>query len=534
MKTRNDLNHYTDTLRKQILDLRNSAAQPTSIKILPDALIGMENALEELSVAQEELRVQNEALLAAREQVQTQHLRYQNLFQTAPDAYLVTDVHGIVREANMPAAELLKMPTEKLTGKAFAAFIPLEERRNFRRATSQALSSGDTLEWDCQIKPHGGVPHIVAMRLNAERDGKGKPVALRWLVRDITHRQQALQQSEESLRMAMKAARLGHWDWNIETGEIIWSREHNLILGLPPDQSRGNYEMFLERVHPDDRECVVSVIAGAIRDHHDYEIEYRAVLPDGSQRWIAEYGAVIFDGNGQAERTIGVVRDITAAYHEAEEHARQQHFVREQEQEAAVLEERNRMAMEIHDTLAQGFTGISIQLEAAEDALTSEPDAVRRHIVRARDLAHSSLVEARRSVQALRPQMLEEGGLVRALERLTEQMTTDAVPVSFALCGEAMVLPAASEQHLLRIAQEALTNACRHGRAECISVLLRFKRKQIVLEVEDDGCGMDISAPTTGFGLSSMQERAALIGGAVQIKSRAGQGTLVAVTMPGG
>src|SRR5580693_9088447 len=136
-----------------------------------------------------------------------------------------------------------------------------------------------------------------------------------------------------------------------------------------------------------------------------------------------------------------------------------------QNRHAAVLDERNRMARDMHDTLAQGFTGVIVQLEAAEDATSRGfPDQAAQHLVRARDLARDSLKEARRSVQALRPQALDEIGLGNALESLFKKMTqgTGLTP-SFAVLGHPRPLPIDWEENLFRIGQELLTNTIRHA-----------------------------------------------------------------------
>src|SRR5690606_6384172 len=132
---------------------------------------------------------------------------------------------------------------------------------------------------------------------------------------------------------------------------------------------------------------------------------------------------------------------------------------------------RNRMAQEIHDTLAQGLTGIIIQLEAAEDVLGGEPGVVQNHLDRARLLARESLAEARRSVWALRPQVLEETDLPGALQRLAARLQ-DGRPstIQAEITGEPFPLSALVESELLRIAQEALNNGVKHAAAENIKL----------------------------------------------------------------
>jgi PAS domain S-box-containing protein len=201
----------------------------------------------------------------------------------------------------------------------------------------------------------------------------------------------------------------------------------------------------------------------------------------------------------------------------------------------AVLEERNRFAQDIHDTLAQGFTGIVVQLEAAEDALAIAPEQAQAHIVRARDLARESLQEARRSVRALRPQALERGTLTEALANMAKRMgATVPVRVVFQSAGDSRPLSADTEEALFRIGQEAITNAIKHAEANEIRVDLIYDATRVLLTVKDDGKGFDIDAAVRGegFGLFGMHDRAARIGAELTVTCSPGPGTCITVAAP--
>ena len=205
-----------------------------------------------------------------------------------------------------------------------------------------------------------------------------------------------------------------------------------------------------------------------------------------------------------------------------------------QSRQSAVTAERNRMARDIHDTLAQGFTGVIVQLEAVEEAM-SRNQAVKAsgHLDRAGELARESLREARRSVQALRPQALEEKQLSEALKDLIERMTSGTtVRAEFTLQGEQQKLPPEWETNLLRIGQEVLTNVLRHARASEFNVLLVFDGREIHLDLRDNGCGFDPQRRHEGFGLQGMRERAEGMGGQLTIQSAAGKGTAISIVLP--
>ena len=209
----------------------------------------------------------------------------------------------------------------------------------------------------------------------------------------------------------------------------------------------------------------------------------------------------------------------------------------EQEKEFRVLQERTRMAREIHDTLAQGLTGIILQLEVAEHHVGQDVAETRTHLVRARELARESLAEARRSVQALRPELLEERDLAFALAEYIERLTVGSpVRVDFMTEGDAPPWLRRShevESNLLRIGLEAVTNVLKHSRASSAQVRLLFQPHSVALEVRDDGIGFAPGAlPASGFGLTAMRERAERIGGKFSVVSAAGEGTTIRVTAP--
>src|SRR3989440_10684051 len=206
----------------------------------------------------------------------------------------------------------------------------------------------------------------------------------------------------------------------------------------------------------------------------------------------------------------------------------------EQGQRAAVFEERNRMARDIHDTVAQGFTGVIVQLEAAEDAIScgyrKEADD---HLHRASELARSSLSEARRSVHALRPRALQEHNFWDALKGSIKNTTVGtALHATFEAQGKLPDLPQRWQENLLHIGQEALTTALKYAHAGNFKTRLTYKATQLRLELRDDGDGFKVKDQNDGVGLTGMRERVEQIRGALSIKSLRGKGTNIVVVLP--
>src|SRR2546430_1701958 len=207
----------------------------------------------------------------------------------------------------------------------------------------------------------------------------------------------------------------------------------------------------------------------------------------------------------------------------------------EQRRHAVLLEERTRMARDIHDTLAQGFTGVIIQLDTSVEApWDDEPEASAKHIGRARELARESLTEARRSVHALRPQALEKATFADALRAIITNTTAGtSLRSDFQLKGQPRDLQPAVEENLLHIGQEALSNALKHACATRFQARLSFDSDAVRLELRDNGKGFVVdSANGGGIGLIGMSERADQIGARLAVTSKPGRGTKIIAVSP--
>jgi len=203
----------------------------------------------------------------------------------------------------------------------------------------------------------------------------------------------------------------------------------------------------------------------------------------------------------------------------------------------AAVEERNRIARDLHDTLAQSLAAIALQLESAQ-LLAEQGEAARARetIERTLQLTRAALDDARRSVLELRAPPLEGVGLLDAIRVLGRDLRArDGAPIAVSVEGAegADALPAAVESGLFHIAREALANAARHARVSAVSVLLERRGGDVELRVSDDGVGFDVAAiPPGRFGLVGMSERARLLGGLLRVVTAPGTGTTIAVTVP--
>ncbi|MBD2035377.1 PAS domain S-box protein [Leptolyngbya sp. FACHB-321] len=547
---------------------------------------------------------------------------------------------GLILDANQRFANLYGFDSpEEIIGIEHTAgyYVNPSDRQQFLELLKR---DGEVRNFEAQVQKRDGTLFWVLFSsyLNAA-DGYIEGVVV-----DISDRKQAeaaLQTSEERLRLALTASNQGLYDLDLKTEERTVNPEYALMLGYNPATFHEPISEWMARLHPDDRDSVVTTyrayIAGEIPS---YQAEYRQRTQDGQWKWTLSVGKIVaWDESGQPIRMLGTHVDINDRK-QAEEalqasetklrtlieaipdplfvmsaegrlleivvlepsllwqpfeemigqtmhqlgKAQADEFLgyiqqvlstqqtltveysvflngreawfsariapidheqviwlarditdRKRAEEASILEERNRMAREIHDTLAQAFTGILAQVGAANQVLTDDVEATGAHLDLIKELARTGLVEARRSVVALRPQLLEEGNLQSALHCLIAQTRAAAMDTTlhYEIEGAVYALPTEVENNLLRMGQEALTNAIRHAHADEIRVELIYERDQVCLRVRDNGQGFGVgSLPASeGFGLLGMSERAERIGAQLTIRSQPGQGTEIIVTV---
>ncbi len=553
------------------------------------------------------------------------------------------------------------------------------------------------------------------------------------LYADLNRVNMELRRSEAYLIEGEKISHTASWAWNFSTGVAYWSQEHFRIFGFDPEKALPSFQMFLQRIHPDDRGRAEQTIDRAVRGISDFEQEYRIVLPDGSIKYVHTVGHPVASESGVLE-FIGTAMDVTdlkraeemraAVARERELFAQQRaaelakanealrgcldalasvpelddflgqvmaaitrqlgavsstlrvrnfeqntlplelvfqddrvmtpdeanypecwqsvpveqfdphflfhspltrtkdeqrvatfsnppaaivhtldpdsampddqrsylrqlgvmtllivplisrgqpngrltfRFTEERDfhleeleiaralatqaslaihltrlaksaRQSAILEERNQLAAEIHDSLAQSFTAISMQLGVAGEQLAANEGDPLHQIRRAEEIAKFGLAEARRSILSLRSSAIEESGLTTTLQRLVEHSNvagrlrcdfrSDNIPEE--------ILPPGIQHELLRFAQEAISNAVRHAQPTLVNVTLRWRPPDLILKVNDNGSGISNSSleKSEGFGLRNMRTRAAQINAKLDIQTAAGRGTSILLTVP--
>lgn len=497
---------------------------------------GMEGELGVLAVAFNQMTEQlREAYINLEHQVagRTAELRSSNdalltLINASPLPIVALDAGGHIRIWN-PAAQSTFGWTEDEAIRRHHLFLESSDLEESGVSLDGALKGEVISGLETRRQRKDGTLVDIAIWTAPLRDGAGGITGVMGVMADLSERREAeraVREAEEKYRNIFDNAVEGIYQ-SSPAGEALTANPAlaRIFLYDSPDELQVEMaDISKLYVDPQRRDEFVRLLE---ESEEVTGFESEAFRRDGSVIWITESARAVRDESGELLYYEGSIQDITERK-EAEQTVR----------DLAVLGERNRLAREIHDTLAQGFTGIVLQLEAAEQILDENPIEVADHLDKAKALGRYCLQEARRSVWDLAPQALEEQPLVDALpEEVRSWDASGEESASFTLSGEARGLHPNTQRALLRICQESLANVRKHARASTIDVVLTFYPEAVGLEILDDGQGFDRNetreaADASGFGITGMEQRARLLKGTLDITARDGGGTYVHVRLP--
>ena len=376
--------------------------------------------------------------------------------------------------------------------------------------------------------------------IRTEVDGR---ICLAGVGIDIFDRRRAeleLRKSETRLRLALDAAKMGTFDWDVAGNHITWSRWHEELWGFAPGEFGRTYESFASRQHPDDVEALTQEVSRCIAERVPFVQEFRVVWPDGSLHWVVGRGEFSFSADGVVDRMRGVVVEVTAR-REAEE--------RRKEYAAALSaltdrlqnvrdEEAARISRELHDELGQALTGLRIDASRLERQLSRDTQQLEQRTLLERVTAMGRQIDltlqaVRRLATELRPLILDDLGLAAAIEwQAQEFQKRTGIPCEASIRIDDTALAPALSTAFFRILQESLTNVARHAHATHVDVVLTAKEDDICLRVVDDGNGIPgQSSTSTSLGILGMRERAQAHGGTLTVSSGP-NGTTIEAHMP--
>jgi len=464
---------------------------------------------------------------------------YRLLVQRSPDGILISQ-GGLLVFANQAAARLCgAADPEQLLGRSLTDLLHPDGHASRRERLERVSAGLPVTPFEEQIIGADGGITDVEVALTRLDGTDASPPAVVFTLREISERKRAdatLRESEERLTLAFAGAQEGVWDWNLVTGDVVYSPRWKQMLGYADDEIEPHVSAWERLLHPDDMARAQEVNASVARGARAYEGEFRLLHKDGHYVQVLSRGyPVRREPGGPVVRIVGTHFDLTERRQAEAERARTELLSR---LVFAQEDERRRIAREMHDQFGEQLTALGRSIGALKEASAGSP-GIASLVDALEKIARQIDRDVDQLVWELRPTALDDLGLRAALANYIQDWSRRVnIPAEFHTSGLLDDrLASEAETTLYRIAQEALTNVAKHARAQRVDVLLERQADSVLLIVEDDGVGFDASpareegAAEPGFGLLGMQERAALVGATVEIESTAGKGTTVFLRM---
>jgi PAS domain S-box-containing protein len=410
--------------------------------------------------------------------------------------------------------------------------IPRADRAN------ESVARGDrTYEAEFRLRHKDGhYIHVLSRGYPVRDDARGSVVRIVGTHLDITERirtEAALRESEERLTLAFAGAQEGVWDWDLETGAVVYSSQWKQMLGYSDGEIEPHVSAWERLLHPDDMPRAERVHDSVMRGARTYEGEFRLRHKLGHYIHVLSRGfPVRREPGGPVVRIVGTHFDLTERKQADAERARTDLLAR---LVFAQEDERRRIAREMHDQFGEQLTSLNHLIASLKDACRDQT-GLHERLDRLEAVAQQLDRDVDHLVWELRPTALDDLGLRAALANYMQDWS-GRVGITAELHTSGLLedrLASEAETALYRIAQEALTNVAKHSDASNVDVILERRADHVLLIVEDDGVGFDpgeAGSAGRGFGLLGMQERAALVGATLQIESAAGKGTTILVRM---
>ena len=459
--------------------------------------------------------------------------KYRTLVEQASDAIFITDTSGRFITVNTSACQLSQYSEEELLNMTIYDFAIIEDIQKEPFHFNE-LQQGKTVITERIVKRKEGIPIYVEINAKLLSDGR-----LLTFVRDISERKKIEEQAKLLTQQLLKAeeiAQFGFLDWNLITNDLVLSPQINIIYGISEDVI--NVAEFISKVaHPEDKSFINENLELAIKGIKAYNIDHRIIRTDGTIRWLNARGELTRDVSGNPVRLLGTILDITESKLAEEKLKTYNDQLKELTTHMINIreEERKRIGREIHDELGQQLTAIKMDVAWIDKKVPDKTALLKNKLKNVIALLDGSNHSIRRILSELRPGILDDHGLLDAIKWLGSQFTGNTgIPVKFTTEETEIKLSEPVATCIFRVYQEAFTNITRYAHAGKVSTSLSVIDETIIVTIEDNGKGFDITSLQTkkSFGILGMKERVVSLNGKFELVSSPGKGTKITISLP--
>lgn len=492
----------------------------------------IKSVIRDLHVHQIELEMQNNELRLTNIELDKQKSKFLGIFNLAPVGYVLLDHAGVIKDVNDAGISLLAFTKFKIVGRRLQNFISPIDSEAYSRFLLQILKAEKLQSCVLEMKSgNGKILHIQVEGISKKVDNSLAECFVALIdITDRIHAEAELAEVKDRLELSLKASLAGIWELDLKSMKFFMDEGSQRICSIPKSGFAGNFNNFLELIHPDDRENAVRVFGIAFTTHKEIDLTCRIGKRDDKECHTVIRGHLISTADSNP-RFGGIILDIT----EKTQMEKSSELLREEYQKrvaSAMItgeeNERKRISDSLHDSVSQLLYGVKIRLGQLEKTVPSSSN-----IQSVKKLLDQAISETRNISFELAPSILTDFGFSATIEELVRRLSSKELTMKVNIQGFRKRLDILLETNIYRIVQELINNSMKHSGSSQITIDI-IRTKFIEITVKDNGKGYnfrDQENSTSGSGLSSIRNRLRIYNGSMSIESAPQKGTTVYVNL---